>query len=618
MSKNFVSYDDIETIIEKIKLELDKKAVVVAITQEDYDALSEEEKNNGTIYFIIDYNEISGGGIATKLVIKGYYNSEDGKFYNEPSFSTETAISANYLYIDLAENIIYIYDSTTEEFIALGGGQSDGITKISMNGDELTVTDGEVDLGTVLTEHQDISGKQDKSTAVKYNGSSAVGSATKGVYVDASGNATAMTYELNKSVPADAKFTDTTYSKATTSDDGLMSKEDKAKLDGLSDVASSGSYNDLEDQPTIPTVNNGTLTIQKNGTNVQTFTANQSENVTANITVPTKVSELTNDSGFTSNTGTVTSVKVGTTSYNPSNGVVSLPAYPVNTNTTYTITQDATDGHKFTFAGSDGSSKTITIPDNNTTYTLSSLGIGNVKDLDQSKAIKNITRNGTTFTYTCLDGTTGTFTQQDNNTWTAMVGATASADGTAGYVPAPPSDGYNTKFLRADGNWETPDGLMTDYDREKLNNVSLNFAQQIFLNMAEIDIIGRPAVGDHQTGITINAESPNYYADVNVVGAYVDIIVDGEVRDTRLTMFHIGENKAIFVHGTTWYYNSDYHSRLGEYEISFMDLNATTDTIRMNITFSALRTENQQDLVIKVPFDRDWGCKIYLIYDNSY
>lgn len=33
-----------------------------------------------------------------------------------------------------------------------------------------------------------------------------------------------------------------------------------------------------------------------------------------------------------------------------------------------------------------------------------------------AKAIKAITRSGTTFTYTCIDGTTGTFTQQDNNT----------------------------------------------------------------------------------------------------------------------------------------------------------------------------------------------------------
>ena len=45
-------------------------------------------------------------------------------------------------------------------------------------------------------------------------------------------------------------------------------------------------------------MNNGTLTIQKNGTNVQTFTANQSGNATANITVPTAVSELNNDSGY--------------------------------------------------------------------------------------------------------------------------------------------------------------------------------------------------------------------------------------------------------------------------------------------------------------------------------
>lgn len=60
----------------------------------------------------------------------------------------------------------------------------------------------------------------------------------------------------------------------------------------------------------LPTVNNGTLTIQKNGTNVATFGANQSTNTTANITVPIKVSELTNDSGYTTNKGTVTSVSV--------------------------------------------------------------------------------------------------------------------------------------------------------------------------------------------------------------------------------------------------------------------------------------------------------------------
>lgn len=48
----------------------------------------------------------------------------------------------------------------------------------------------------------------------------------------------------------------------------------------------------------LPTVNNGTLTIKKNGTTVQTFTANSSTDKTADISVPQKTSDLQNDSGF--------------------------------------------------------------------------------------------------------------------------------------------------------------------------------------------------------------------------------------------------------------------------------------------------------------------------------
>lgn len=66
----------------------------------------------------------------------------------------------------------------------------------------------------------------------------------------------------------------------------------------LSTVATTGDYDDLTNKPTIPTVNDGTLTIQVNGTTVNTFSANSSSNITTNITVPTHTSELTNDSGF--------------------------------------------------------------------------------------------------------------------------------------------------------------------------------------------------------------------------------------------------------------------------------------------------------------------------------
>ncbi len=55
----------------------------------------------------------------------------------------------------------------------------------------------------------------------------------------------------------------------------------------------------LPSSTTIPTVNNGTLTIQKNGANVGTFSANQSGNSTINITVPT---------GAAANKGVVTTL----------------------------------------------------------------------------------------------------------------------------------------------------------------------------------------------------------------------------------------------------------------------------------------------------------------------
>ena len=51
------------------------------------------------------------------------------------------------------------------------------------------------------------------------------------------------------------------------------------------------------------TVNNATLTIQKNGSNVATFTSNASSNVTANITVPTNTNQLTNGAGFITSSG---------------------------------------------------------------------------------------------------------------------------------------------------------------------------------------------------------------------------------------------------------------------------------------------------------------------------
>ena len=60
----------------------------------------------------------------------------------------------------------------------------------------------------------------------------------------------------------------------------------KANVSDLSNVATSGDYNDLSNKPVIPTipeVNNATLTITQGGTTKGTFTANAGSDVTIDI-----------------------------------------------------------------------------------------------------------------------------------------------------------------------------------------------------------------------------------------------------------------------------------------------------------------------------------------------
>lgn len=164
--------------------------------------------------------------------------------------AVDTAISANSTSTNLPTS-----KAVEDRINAHSGIDKVGtVTGVKMNGTTKNPSSGVVDLGTVITAHQSLDGKQDKITS--------------------------------------------------------SNKLAASLVSGLATVATSGSYNDLSNKPTIPTVNNGKLIIQKNGTDVATFTANQSSSATANITVPTKVSDLTNDSGYTTNKGTVTSVAV--------------------------------------------------------------------------------------------------------------------------------------------------------------------------------------------------------------------------------------------------------------------------------------------------------------------
>ena len=116
----------------------------------------------------------------------------------------------------------YHYDSVVRTDVILS----------SQNASDVAFTGDYNDLSNKPT-IPDISGKQDKSTAVTHSANTAVGSATKPVYVAANGAATPISHSINSDVPANAKFTDTTYSDATQSTHGLMTAADKKKLDGM-------------------------------------------------------------------------------------------------------------------------------------------------------------------------------------------------------------------------------------------------------------------------------------------------------------------------------------------------------------------------------------------------
>ena len=100
--------------------------------------------------------------------------------------------------------------------------------------------------------------------------------------------------------PVDASYVHTDNNYTTTEKNKLSGIASGAEVNVQSDWSVTDSSSDafIKNKPTIPTVNNATLTIQKNGSTVNTFTANASSNVTANITVPTKTSDITNDSNF--------------------------------------------------------------------------------------------------------------------------------------------------------------------------------------------------------------------------------------------------------------------------------------------------------------------------------
>lgn len=148
--------------------------------------------------------------------------------------------------------------------------------------------------------------------------------------------------------------------------------------------------------------------------------------------------------------GTVTQVKVGSTAYNPSSGVISLPAYPTDTNTHRPIQVNGTEvlGNNTTAlnlkAGSNvsvtNSSGTVTISSTDTTYGVVSTSANGLapKVTDTSKFLKG---DGTWATPINTLNTAGS---TDTSSKIFLIGATSQAAN-------PQTYSHDTAYVGTDG-----------------------------------------------------------------------------------------------------------------------------------------------------------------------
>lgn len=172
---------------------------------------------------------------------------------------------------------------------SLGYTKNEGtITSITMNGVEIG-NSGAINLGTVLTEHQNVSDKESS-----YNKVTRVSSAS-----------------TDAQYPSAKLFYDTIGNLSnlnTTSKTNLVSAINEAASTGGSENSFSGDYNDLTNKPEIPsnvvTYSSQSLTnAQKTQArlNIGAGTSSFSgvyDDLSGKPTIPSKVSDLTNDSGY--------------------------------------------------------------------------------------------------------------------------------------------------------------------------------------------------------------------------------------------------------------------------------------------------------------------------------
>lgn len=162
---------------------------------------------------------------------------ETGKIYVETSTNKTYRWSGSY-YVEITSSLALGETSSTAYAGDKGAANASNISKI---------IDGTTTVGKAV-----------QATTI---GNDTIGDTNTPIYLNA-GTPTKLGFTIAKSVPSDAIFTDTTYENATVSKAGLMSVDDKKKLDGIQTSADAVSFTQVLSSGThIGTINiNGTDT----------------------------------------------------------------------------------------------------------------------------------------------------------------------------------------------------------------------------------------------------------------------------------------------------------------------------------------------------------------------
>lgn len=382
---------------------------------------------------------------------------------------------------------IYVDTSTNKTYRWSGSGYTEISASLALGTTSSTAFRG--DYGNTAYQHATAKG-------------SAFASGLYKITTNAQGHVTAATAVTKGDITAlgiPGQDTNTTYTNATTTTDGLMSSEDKTKLNGIASGAnkyvhpasaagakSSGLYK-------IATDANGHVT----GATAVTKTDITNLGIPAQDTNTNTTYELTKSGStitLTGSDGSKTSVT------------------DADTNTTYGKASSSTyglikvgypeSGKNYPIELNSSGQAYVNVPwtDTNTTYSLSSFGItataaelnkldgvtttaaelnyvdgvtSNIQTQLNGKAASSHSHNtastsaagflrqlnGSTSNYLRGDGTWAT---PPNTTYSNMSGASTSAAGKAGLVPAPAAGAAN-RYLRSDGTWAVPPDTNTTY-----------------------------------------------------------------------------------------------------------------------------------------------------------